>query len=199
LEARATPRRDKRSRVVHSLALYSLGISLMETASDGPWQQQLFSTASRYRDGLIIALMAARPLRIRNFQDIDLGRTLKNRSGTYWLEFDEDETKTGRPIGMPVPQRLTPYLEAYLRVHRKMLLAFRSKETLATRCLWVSKSGEKVEEPAMRTIIMGRTRIKFGHAIDPHCFATVWQRRWPPTTRSLARCGRMYEKIAGDC
>ena len=50
--------------------------------------------------GRLKLCMAARPLRIRNFQDIELFRTLVHRSGTYWLVFGEDETKTGRQVDL---------------------------------------------------------------------------------------------------
>ena len=57
-EHRATPRRDKRTRVVPS-ALCTLG--RLGDGTDGARHARPFFAASQYRDGLIIALMAARP------------------------------------------------------------------------------------------------------------------------------------------
>ncbi|MEI6203008.1 MAG: site-specific integrase [Enhydrobacter sp.] len=162
----------------------------MDKASDDARRDQPFFAASQYRDGLIIALMAARPLRIRNFQDIELLRTLVYRSGTYWLVFGEDETKTGRPVDIEVPRPLTPYLESYLRLHRSILLAKRPAGTKPTTALWVSRSGEKMQEPAMRENIKRRTKIVFGHAINPHlfrdCAATSFATDDPEHVRCIA-------------
>lgn len=187
---RATPSRDKRTRVVPSAALYTLGVNLMETATDGVRHAQPFFAASQYRDGLIIALMAARPLRIRNFQDIELQRTLLYRSGTYCLVFDEDETKTDRLIDVEVPRQLTPYIDRYLALHRNSLLGKRPKGTKPTMALWVSKSGQKMKEPAMRANIKSRTKAAFGHAINPHlfrdCAATSFATDDPEHVRCIA-------------
>lgn len=187
---RAKPSRDKRTRCVPSAALYAVGVDLMETAADGSRHAQPFFAASQYRDGLIIALMAARPLRIRNFQDIELRRTLLYRSGTYWLVFDEDETKTGRLIDVEVPHQLTPYIDRYLALHRNVLLKKRPAETKPTMAFWVSRSGQKMQEPAMRTNIKSRTKFAFGHAINPHlfrdCAATSFATDDPEHVRCIA-------------
>jgi site-specific recombinase XerD len=187
---RAKPSRNKRIRVVPAPALYTLGIDLMDTATDGARHAQPFFAASQYRNGLIIALMAARPLRIRNFQDIELRRTLVHRSGTYWLVFGEDETKTGRQVDVEVPRHLTAYLEQYLRVHRNMLLSKRLAGTKPTTAMWVSRSGQKMNEPAMRTNIQSRTKLVFGHAINPHlfrdCAATSFATDDPEHVRCIA-------------
>jgi integrase len=170
LKLLAKPRRSKRQLVVPSAELYGLGIHLMETAYDGTRANQPFFAASQFRDGLLIALLAARPLRIRNFQDIELGRTLVYQGERYWLVFDEDETKTGRPIEVYVPAHLTPYLETYLKVHRLRLLQARPPKTVPTAGLWVSRSGAKMKEPAIRTNIKGRTMAALGRPIFPHLF-----------------------------
>jgi integrase/recombinase XerD len=187
---RAKPSHDKRTRCVPSAALYALGVDLMETAADGSRHVQPFFAASQYRDGLIIALMAARPLRIRNFQDIELQRTLVYRSGIYWLVFDEDETKTGRPIDVEIPSQLTPYIDRYLAVHRNSLLCKRPNGTKPTMAFWVSRSGQKMQEPAMRTNIKSRTTSAFGHAINPHlfrdCAATSFATDDPEHVRCIA-------------
>src|SRR6516165_2105190 len=67
LKLRAKPSRDKRVLVVPSIDLYGLGIHLMETACDGRRCDHPYLAATQFRDGLQIALLAARPLRIRNF------------------------------------------------------------------------------------------------------------------------------------
>jgi integrase len=170
MKMRAKLSRNKRVRVVPSVDLYALGIQLMETACDGKRREQPFFAASQHRDGLQIALLAARPLRIRNFQDIEQARTLIYRGRLYWLMFDEEETKTGRPIEVYVPEHLRPYLDGYLKNYRQALLAKLPTGSKPTRALWVSRSGEKMEEPAIRCNIERRTKAEFGHSINPHLF-----------------------------
>ncbi len=190
LKRRAKPVRKKWSRVVPSPELYTLGIDLMATAAGGKRQNQPFFAASQYRDGLMVALLAARPLRIRNFQDIELTRSLVHRSGTYWLVFSEEETKTGRPVDVEVPNPLVPYLEYYLRHHRPVLLNKRPKNTTPTTALWLSRAGEKMLEPAMRNNIERRTAKQFGHPINPHlfrdCAATSFATDDPEHVRCIA-------------
>src|SRR4030095_350682 len=102
----------------------------------------------------------------------------------------EHETKTGRPIDVEVPHHLTPYLEQYLRLHRNGLLRKRPRGAKPTMALWVSKSGQKMNEPAMRTNIKSRTKLVFGHAINPHlfrdCAATSFATDDPEHVRCIA-------------
>jgi hypothetical protein len=57
-----------------------------------------------YRDGLMIALLASRPLRLRNLTA---------------------ETNTKAPIELPWPEMLASYLETYLANHRAGIVALR--------------------------------------------------------------------------
>ena len=67
-----------------------------------------------YRDGLMIALLAARPLRRRNFAMITIGQHLIRVGPDWRLLFAAADTKTGQPIETDLPDRLVPYLEHYL-------------------------------------------------------------------------------------
>jgi hypothetical protein len=112
LKLKATPSRGKRHAMRPTLELYQFGKQVMETADHG---RATFRAAQRYQAGLIIALLAARPLRIRNFQAITIGTTLRWDGRRYWLTFEPEETKTGTGIDEPLPDDLVPYLEAFLR------------------------------------------------------------------------------------
>jgi site-specific recombinase XerD len=167
LKARATPRRDKRLRVVHSLELYKLGERLMDEASAAKTEKL---AAVQFRDGLMIALLAARPLRLSNFTDIALGSTFVLRDPTYWLVFGEQETKTGRPINYPIPNSLCRYVDEYLRGPRKLLLTHRSPTAQPTTALWISKKGASLTSDQIRATINKRTKIRFGRSVNPHLF-----------------------------
>jgi integrase/recombinase XerD len=113
--------RDKRLRVVPSETLFHLGTELMDAAND-PETCTPLKRASCYRNGLMIALLAARPLRRRNFARIEIGAHLVREGDAYWLRFDNSETKTGEPIDAPFPDSLVPHLERYLSQYRPFLL-----------------------------------------------------------------------------
>ena len=167
LKARAEPRRDKRLRVVHSLKLYRLGLGLMDDASEAKTEKQ---AAVQFRDGLMIALLAARPLRLANFVDIALGESLVLRPPAYWLVFSEQETKTGRPINLPVPDSLVNYIDEYLRSARKLLLSNQMPAAAPTTAFWISKKGTSLTSEQIRTAINTRTKIALGQSVNPHLF-----------------------------
>src|SRR5262249_31333101 len=75
-----------------------------------------------------------------------------------------------RPIEVYVPAHLTPYLEQYLKIHRKALLESRPGRTKPTSALWVSRDGDKMKESSIRDNIKRRTEAAFGHPIFPHLF-----------------------------
>ena len=44
----------------------------------------------QFRDGLIVALLAARPLRLRNLAGLELDRTLMRRGEAWWIDIPAD-------------------------------------------------------------------------------------------------------------
>ena len=170
MKLRARPSRDKRQAMQHTLDLYRFGKQVMDTADWG--KGRTVSAAQRYQSGLIIALLAARPLRIRNFQAITLGESLRWDGTRYWLSFGSGDTKTGGAIDEPVPDDLLPYLEAFLRTWRPVLLRQASKFSgdPTHRRLWVDRAGSPMKEFTLRSLIERYTAKQFGTAVWPHLF-----------------------------
>lgn len=168
LKAWAEPSRDKRTAVVSAKALLDLGTRLMDTAEEG--NPDPYFAATQYRDGMLIALLITRPVRMRNISSIVLGVNLVSDGTGCWLRFPPAETKTGVEIDMPIPDALVGHLEHYLTKHRPVLLARREKDTLMTMSLWVSRWGTAMAENAIRTQIEKRTKAAFGHSVWPHLF-----------------------------
>ena len=113
LEAMARPVRDKRCRLQSADDL-ALGQRLMVQAEAMPDLRPAARTRG-YRDGLMIALLASRPLRLGNLIRLELGRHLLRRDRGWSLEIEAAETKSGQPISLPLPARLVPTLEVYLQ------------------------------------------------------------------------------------
>jgi integrase/recombinase XerD len=169
LKLRAKPSREKRHVIQHTMVLYRFGKRLMDTAVRCRGD---IRGAQRYQSGLIIALLAARPLRIRNFQAITLGTSLRWDGRRYWLTFSIADTKTGSAIDEPLPDDLIPYLERFLRRWRPILLrqAIKRLGDPVHRRLWVDRYGAPMREATLRSLIERYTRNEFGTAIWPHLF-----------------------------
>ena len=102
LVAQAQPVRDKRSRLQRADDLVRLGFKLIAQAEAGAGLRPR-GRARLYRDGLMIACLAYRPLRLANFIGLELGRHLQRRGSGWWLEIPAAETKTRRAIALPFP------------------------------------------------------------------------------------------------
>jgi hypothetical protein len=168
LKLKAKPSREKRHAIQHTLDLYRFGRRVMDTADRG--KGKTVHAAQRYQSGLIIALLAVRPLRIRNFQAITIGESLRWDGANYWLIFGTDATKTHTPIEEPLPDDLTPYLELFLRTWRPALLRQAKKYggASAHRRLWVDRFGNPMKEFTLRSLIKRYTENEFGIGLWPH-------------------------------
>jgi integrase/recombinase XerD len=176
LRRRVRPVRNKRARVLPSYELWQFGLELMEKA-EGPDGGSPFARASAYRSGLMVSLLAARPLRRRNFASIEIGRHLVKEGDQYSLHFEGAETKTGAVIDNPFPATLVPYLERYL-AHYRPFLAQRTGRWRNRipdlrppgMNLWVSDYASAMSEGAIYEQIRNLTRAKFGRGLGPHMF-----------------------------
>jgi site-specific recombinase XerD len=167
----AVSSRNKRQRVKPSEYLVDFGLELMAKAEGADGGTPLMRAVT-FRDGLMLALLAARPFRRKNFAAIEIGRHLVGVGDTYWLRFAASETKSRRPIDVPFPAGLQPCLERYLS-HYRPLLARRTgrwNRECATAALWLSTHGSAMTEIAIYFRIMKLTEKKFGHIVNPHLF-----------------------------
>jgi site-specific recombinase XerD len=164
----AKPVTDKRGRIVSSRDLYDLGIELMQAAEA---RSTLLKAAGAYRDGLMIALLAARPVRRRNLASIEIDRQLTRKGDCYWLCFSADKVKTHRALEFPLPRALTGPMETYLSQYRPYLAARTGRwKDEPGKALWVSGDGSKLKAGRAHQRICNRTQERFGHSINPHLF-----------------------------
>jgi integrase/recombinase XerD len=164
IRARHKPARPKRPRLAHSRELLDLGLRLMAKADGETTALRRFRT---YRDGLLIAFLASRQLRLRNLTGLILGQTLVRQGGGWWIQILAAETKTKEAIEMPWPEGLVPHLETYLADHRASIVALRGSNSNA---LWLSMHGSAMMDNAIYIRIVARTREGLGKAINPHLF-----------------------------
>jgi len=168
VRTRHEPARPKRYRVVGIAVLFDLGLELMTRANGESAERRRLIM---YRDGLLIALLAARPLRLRNFAALALGRNVMRRGEAWWIEVGVTETKTGEPIELPWPQGLTTSLEFYLSEIRPHLAKRRGRRTRpAGDALWLSTEGSPMTSGSVYKRVVINTRAALGRSINPHLF-----------------------------
>jgi site-specific recombinase XerD len=171
LKRRSRPARDKRPRLQDTDDLLDLGMELMAGAERTPfitgWRQ-----AVDYRDGLMIALLALRPLRRSNFCSIEVGHHLIQRNTLLLFE----KTKTHRPLEQIFPPDLADALDRYLTHYRPWLCwqtGYRDARFPfhpAGDHLWVSRSGSAFGEKGFYEASRKRTLARFGRSLHPHLF-----------------------------
>ncbi|MEO3476019.1 hypothetical protein AAFN86_29560 [Roseomonas sp. CAU 1739] len=184
LKREARPTRDKRSRLVPAQELLQFGHELMEQAGgvlDEPsvtttQPRQRVAAARDFRDGLMIALLALRPLRVTNFLGIAIGRHLRRSGDRVTLNFAGDETKTKRPIETPWPAELIPNLDRYLEHVRPILMAAKVSVDPARpprpagAILWVGQGGTPLTPGGLSKALQRHTTRRFGHYVNAHLF-----------------------------
>jgi integrase len=163
--------------VLHAAVLYDLGLQVMQENCSAEGDVN----PSRYRSGLIVALLAAAPMRIANFAVLEIGRHLRDESGRWTIRLEANETKTRRSDVWPIPDRLRASLDYYLEEVRPSLLARAHKPTMTAR-LWIGDSGRPIGDQVLRRLIARLTRERLGTQINPHTF-----RHCAATTLALER------------
>jgi integrase len=175
LHHRMTPVRNKQARIVPIGDLIKLGVKLM-TAAEASGEHSSPDTARQFRDGLLIALLAARPFRRANFCSIEIDRHLIRTGEGYVLAFAAGETKNRRAIEQHVPQALVPALERYLTFWRPALIGMSGLWVPSYapippgRRLWVSHFGTALGLGALNSLLRARTAAEFGHEVNAHLF-----------------------------
>jgi site-specific recombinase XerC len=116
-----------------------------------------------YRDGLLLAMLAARGRRLRSMSLLRPGREVLQRGGHYRIELTPEQVKTSRADHFGLPEELTPYIQHYLDVVRPALLAGQSDDAF-----WISRDGTRMTAKAIQTQVFARTGKRFARAFGPH-------------------------------
>ncbi len=171
LRALAMPARPKRQRIRTPRELFALGFRLMHRAEAEEVRRSPRDRAVLYRDGLMIALLSSCPVRLRNLLSMMIGQHLVRRGEVYWVVFQEEETKTRRPIEVPLPQALTAAIDRYIEQHRPWLLRRASDGVLVeTDALWISERTNMLKASGTHYCLTTITKRELGVSINPHFF-----------------------------
>ena len=70
-------------------------------------KQPELTRARMFRNGFMVALLAYCPIRLKNFADLEIGRSFVKEDDTWWIVLTAAETKEKREDERPVPDDLT--------------------------------------------------------------------------------------------
>jgi site-specific recombinase XerD len=164
LRKREVPSRAKHARILHPEQLLKGAITHLEEIPARKCLNELIR-AGHYRDTLVIAFLAARPIRLKNITSITLGQHLMQQDGTWICRFAAAETKEKRPLSFSLPHEVAGYLETYIERYRPLLLKGNEYPDL-----WISIRGTPMSEQAIYWNTCRLSETLFGHRINPHLF-----------------------------
>lgn len=171
VRARVREKEKPAGRFVTADELLSLGFKLMEDAAS---QSTARLRAIDFRDGLMIGLLAVRPMRRKNFAALRLGHNIVKRNGLWRIILHADETKTHDDLDVEWPLDLVEPLETYLAIHRPVLMAKKGRwHNQIDEAFWVSSHGSALMQMAFYQQITKQTLDHLGKSINPHQFRHI--------------------------
>jgi integrase len=201
----AAPLQGASGPVVISPQILAVGQQLMDEIDPQAEDHLTLAKAIRYRDGLMISLLAFMPLRRKNLASLEIDRHLIGEGNSRFIFIPAAETKTRTPIEFAIPELLLPYLDAYLRIVRPRIL-----NDTACKALWVSPRGGTLRYGAIGDIISRHTAAVLGIRLTPHdtrdAAATTWALAAPGqigvsrdllSHSDLRTTGRHYNRAKG--
>jgi integrase len=170
----AVPAGGRSGPVITSVQLLDLGQQLMDESKPTPGTLIRMADAIRYRDGLMIALLAFIPLRRENLAALEIGRHLIREGDAWFLIVPRTEVKkNSSSVEVAIPELLVPYLATYLDIIRPRML-----QRPTCNALWVSPCGGALGDSAIWRIFTRHTARRLGVRIAPHdgrdAGATTW-------------------------
>ena len=167
LRAREVPRRNKHARLVHPQTALDAALTNLDRIDETQVANDK-KRACRYRDLLIIAFLATRPIRLKNLAQLALGRSIERRDTTYACQFTAEDTKERKPLSFELPVLLTPYLDRYIERLRPLLLDGRASERL-----WVTIRRGPMAAQTIYFHVCELSQELLGRRINPHLFRDI--------------------------
>lgn len=167
LQNQCGPWELKPAPAVSAADVYAAGHNAMRVAEENADIKEL-DRAIAFRDGLILALLISRPVRLRTFLNIELDRHLIRTSDRYLMVFAAEDMKTKRPMEFPAPAGLVPSIDRYLRHHRPILLRGNNSKRL-----WITKDGAPFSIPGFTKRLTEITQSNLGTTFRAHAFRHI--------------------------
>jgi integrase len=185
LRAREYPTRNKHMRILPPDEVLKATLAYLDSLQSLPCDNELIR-ASWHRTGMALAMLACRPIRLKNLTALSLGTKLVRSSGVWHCYFDAADTKERRPLSFTLPTVLDAHIEIHLAEHRPRLLQGNQFDHL-----WLSTRGRPASAQALYVGICRLTTTLFGRPINPHllrdCVASAIATRDPEHVLIAAR------------
>lgn len=173
LQGQAEPSRNKHARIRAPREIWEACEAFMLEIARA--QSPLtYPIASRYRDAMILGVLAHRPLRRRNIASLVLGAHLVQDAGKWYCHIPHTETKDGRSIefGLPQDAGFAACFSYYLKTVRQKLLKHHpiDQDVLHTLTgpLWVSTRGRILTDHGLYYAVTRISEELLGKPIYPH-------------------------------
>jgi integrase len=158
---------SKAGRLVLTERLVEAGLTLIQEAET--FGKTAMARAAGVRNGLLIALLALHPIRIKNFAALSIGDTFVNVDGCWWLHIPAENTKSHRMDERQVPEFITDVVNSYIETYRPVLCRGHGNPAL-----WISSTtGQQLTTKNLGTLISKITRETVGVDVSPHLFRTA--------------------------
>ncbi len=160
--------RSKFDRMVLTEVLIEAGLTLIQEAKAASGLTRL-RRARMARNGLMVAILAAHPIRLKNFAVLEIGRSFVEIRGKWWIVLKASETKEGRPDERPIDDLLALAIDYYLSVARPILAGLKQLPS----ALWLSSNdGMPMSYSGVELVIKLTTLSTVGVDVCPHLFRT---------------------------
>ena len=155
--------------------LFALGLQLMAEAENAARLAARITKehALTYRDGLIIALLAAVPLRKRTFAALTINQHLVKVGSVWLLDIPAADTKTRRAMEFPIPDTLSEPIDLYLTKFRPAITGANEHQGL-----WPSAKGYPMCGGAIYDAVRQRTMEGLGLPVNLHRFRGAAGNLW---------------------
>jgi integrase len=162
--------RSKADRWVLTEVLVEAGLTLIAEAENSRRMSKL-GQARQVRNGLMVAMLAMHPIRLKNFAALEIGRSLVEIKGSWWIVLSASDTKEDRPDERRIDDLLQPALDRYLKKNRPELAGTVQSSLSA---LWLSSNdGSPMTYDGVARAVTETTRSAVGVAVSPHLFRTA--------------------------
>jgi integrase len=165
LHAAAPRSADVRTRLIPPQDLLARAIEAMRQAERSD-DLRPDRRAVTFRNALMVALLAAIPLRRRSFVNLRIGHHLvliADKAG--WLRLDPADLKNGVAFDVPLPPTLVLFVRRYLDIHRPVLLGATQADYL-----WITTQGRPHSIHTISERIGTLTERWFGKRMTTHLF-----------------------------
>jgi integrase len=162
-----TPR-SKSDRLVLTEVLIEAGLTLIAEA-EATAELTKLARARMVRNGLMLALLACCPIRLKNLAALEIGRSIVDVEGTWWIVLAGTETKEARPDERPVPDFLNSAFDRYIQTYRPILARINN----ASNALWLTTDyGKPMTYASVGETVTETTHSTIGVKLSPHLFRT---------------------------